>query len=201
MYIPEAFRQDDAEAISAFVRGNPFATLITMDGELPWITHLPLYLSDGGEALLGHVAKSNRHWRLSGSRSVAVFHGPHAYVSASWYASAGAVPTWNYLAAHITGTLAVLDREETRKLLDRMVEVHEPDPRRFHANLEGQAREGLEKAIVGVRIDIEAREGKWKLSQNKDAETRRRLAAHLDGTGDANAARIARLMRGEAGDG
>src|SRR4051794_30428541 len=101
MYIPSAFRIDDPATLQAFMRKYSFATLVTADAE-PFVTHLPLLLdANHGRhgTLVGHVAKPNPHWQMDHERltSVAIFHGPHAYVSPTWYRSKSpAVPTWNY---------------------------------------------------------------------------------------------------------
>jgi transcriptional regulator len=98
MYIPSAFRVDDPAVVDEFIRRYSFATLVTA-GEEPFVTHLPLLLdvgADGRRTLLGHAARANPHWQLDHARhaSVAIFHGPHAYVSPSWYPSGSpAVPT------------------------------------------------------------------------------------------------------------
>lgn len=194
MYIPEAFRESDPAKLRDFIRENPFATLVSASADGPFVSHIPLYLDPAGEALVGHVARANAHWKLAGARSTAIFHGPHAYVSAAWYGARDVVPTWNYVVVHVTGVLAALDGAETRRVLDRMIEAHEPDPGAFRADLSEAARAGLERAIVGIRIGIESWEGKWKLSQNKDAETRARLARRLREGGDEGASRIARMM-------
>jgi transcriptional regulator len=196
MYIPEAFREADLDALQAFIREYPFATLVSAADAGPFVSHVPLYLDEEGRSLVGHVARGNGHWRLTGAKSTAIFLGPHAYISSSWYAARDVVPTWNYAAVHVSGTLAVLDAAETRRVLARMISEHEPDPAAFDANLGEAARAGLEKGIVGIALRIGAWEGKFKLSQNKDAETRARLADRLEETGSENALRIARWMRG-----
>jgi transcriptional regulator len=195
MYNPEPFREPDAEKLRAFIRAHPFATLVSSAEDGPFISHIPLYLDTSGEALVGHVARGNGHWRLAGTKTSAIFHGPHAYISASWYGVPDVVPTWNYVAVHVRGTLAVLSPEETRRVLDLMIDAHEPEPDAFRAGLGDDARAGLERGIVGIKLPIEAWEGKWKLSQNKDAETRARLSHRLAAQGGEDALAIARLMR------
>jgi len=195
MHNPDPFRQPDAAKLRAFIREHPFATLVSAAEEGPFVSHIPLYLNERGEALVGHVARGNGHWRLAGAKSLAIFHGPHAYISASWYGMPDVVPTWNYLAVHVRGTLAALDAEETSRVLDRMIVEHEPDPAAFRARLGESIRAGLERGISGVKLAIESWEGKWKLSQNKDAETRARLSDRLAEQAGEDAQRIARLMR------
>ncbi len=129
MYIPASFSVDDTETLAAFVEADPFATLIST-GEVPEVTHLPLLLDAKAGELLGHVAKANPHARrLDGARTLASFHGPHAYVSPSWYGTSVAVPTWNYAVVHVSGTSELVSEAETKDVLDRMVEKFEsPQP-------------------------------------------------------------------------
>src|SRR5688572_3972797 len=129
MYIPHAFRIDVPDALHAFMRQYSFATLITGGGE-PFATHLPLLLdtSRGPHGtLLGHFARPNPHWRLDHQQygSLAIFHGPHAYVSPSWYPSAApAVPTWNYATVHAVGRIVPIDDAAyIATLLEQMVQT------------------------------------------------------------------------------
>ena len=114
LYIPAAFAVDNRAATLRHLHDHPFATLITPAAPEPWITHIPLLLKDVGDTdatLIGHFARANPHWRhVAGVESIAVFHGPHAYVSPSWYAEpAQAVPTWNFTAVHAHGSLEIFD--------------------------------------------------------------------------------------------
>src|SRR5215208_2151226 len=116
MYIPSAFRITDLPTLHEFMRRYSFATLIT-GGDEPFVTHLPLLLDSGSGdgqngTLIGHFAKPNPHWQLdhAAHTSVAIFHGPHAYISPSWYRAGGpAVPTWNYAAVHAWGKLSLIE--------------------------------------------------------------------------------------------
>jgi len=194
MYNSEPFRKTDESKLRIFVRAHPFATLVSDSGAGPFVSHVPLYLDADGASLVGHVARGNGHWRLEGARSTAIFLGPHAYISAAWYGTRDVVPTWNYVAVHVTGALGILDAAGTRRVLDRMIAEHEADPAAFHANMGDSVRAGLEKAIVGIALRIETWEGKWKLSQNKDAETRARLAQRLLNSDDEQARNVGRMM-------
>src|SRR5262245_1309411 len=137
MYIPQAFRVTDPQILHEFIARNSFATLISIVEGKPFATHLPL-LFDGARsaqgALLGHVARANPQWRAFDGQqeALAIFQGPHAYVSPSWYASSPAVPTWNYTAVHVYGVPRVIDDEQAfSDLLDRLIAVYEtgrPEP-------------------------------------------------------------------------
>src|SRR5579871_5873948 len=101
MYIPKAFEVTDRAALHDFIEGNSFATIVTSVEGAPFATRLPFILDRGAGAsgtLIGHVARANPHWRSFDGRAqaLAMFDGPHAYISPSWYVTSPAVPTWNY---------------------------------------------------------------------------------------------------------
>ena len=110
------FAERDLAALHAFLDDNAFATLISPDPIDPHITHLPLLLErargDFG-TLLGHMARANPHWRRLEAQPgvLAVFHGPHAYVSPSWYAAHPSVPTWNYAVVHVHGNARLMHEQ------------------------------------------------------------------------------------------
>ncbi|HZP91613.1 MAG TPA: FMN-binding negative transcriptional regulator [Burkholderiales bacterium] len=102
--MPASFAEPDESRLWKLVRDWPFATLISSTGEVPWVSHLPLIADENRRVLRGHMAKANPHWRvLDAGQSLAIFHGPHHYVSPSWYASQPSVPTWNYAVVHAQG--------------------------------------------------------------------------------------------------
>src|SRR5262249_39789477 len=105
MYIPGAFAVEDRAVLYDFLDRFGFATLVSVVDGAPFGPPLPMLLDREGGRLLGHVARANPHWHgFDGEReALVVFHGPHAYVSPSWYAAALAVPTWNYAAVHVYG--------------------------------------------------------------------------------------------------
>jgi len=184
IYTPRSFAAND-DATARLIREHAFATLITPGNPEPFISHLPLErvaVPAPNGSLIGHMARANPHWRqLGDAPSIAVFHGPHAYVSPSWYAEpATAVPTWNYAVAHVYGVATLIDETETRALLDRLVGRYEGNrPQPWRLQLEGPALEALLAAIVGFRLRIERIDAKLKLSQNRSAEDRDRVIAAL----------------------
>jgi transcriptional regulator len=203
MYVPPPFRAHDREAILDLVDAYPFATLVTPDPAGVDVSHVPLQLvraDDGWGRLLGHVARANPHWqRFDGVReSVAIFQGPHAYVSPTWYASPGSPPTWNYAVAHAWGRPVRLDAERSRGVLDVLVARYEsgaplalPDP----------IRRSLERAIVAFELPIERVEAKFKLGQNKDACDRDGTVAALERDGGALERELAAWTRRITGAG
>ncbi|REK08942.1 MAG: FMN-binding negative transcriptional regulator [Planctomycetota bacterium] len=199
MYVPVAFAEHDREKLIAFIRAHSFAVLVsTIDNE-PFATHLPLLVDERVEPhghLLGHVARANPHAQaLDGQDALAVFHGPHAYVSPRWYESDGMVPTWNYVAVHVYGRCEVVDEATTVEILSETVARHEsamPAPWSMDSS-EDRFRK-LAAGVVGFRLAISRIEGKWKLGQNHPAEVRQRAATHLANCADASSRAIARLM-------
>ena len=200
MYVPAHFSVEDRERILDFIRREPFGILVSQVEGLPFATHVPFVPLSGGEPLvLGtHVARANPQWQDADGQSVlAVFSGPHAYVSPSWYKSENVVPTWNYVAVHAYGTFrAIHGRDALLDIVGRYVSYYEAgfeSPWKFDP-MSDYAKK-LAGAIVGFRIEIDRLEGKWKLNQNQPRERREKVAAALDASDDANARAVAELMR------
>lgn len=207
MYVPPAFRQDDLPTLHAMIAQVRLATLVTSGPEGLIATHLPLLLDpeDGPcGTLTGHFAKPNPHWRTAeagGGSSLAIFQGPEAYISPSWYpskqAEGKAVPTWNYVAIHAHGPLEVF--HEADALLDvvsrlsNRFEAGRPDPWSV-ADAPESYMAAMLKGIVGFRLRIERLEGKWKLSQNRSEADRAGVVAGLRDETAAGADGIADLM-------
>jgi transcriptional regulator len=147
--------------------------------------------------LEGHVAKPNDQWRDATGEALAIFTGPHAYVSPRWYLAEGVVPTWNYTAVHAYGPLeTVSDPDELRDHLRRALATYEQGVSApWTLERSGEVVEKLVKGIVGLRIPISRLEGKWKLSQNHPAERQERVIAALEAQGDENSVAVAALMR------
>ena len=207
LYTPSLFDARDRAAVARLMHDHPFATLVTPTSPEPRVSHVPLLLVSDCEphgTLIGHMARANPHWSHFGSgASLAVFHGPHAYVSPSWYAQpAIQVPTWNYAVVHVHGRAEIVaDRTETLATLQKMVARFEGSrPAPWRLQLEGARLEAMVGAIVAFRIDIERIDAKFKLSQNRDEADRRRVASALRSEGYADATATAAWMDGEARD-
>jgi transcriptional regulator len=191
MYTPRHYRLEDDATIRALIARWPFATVASVvDGE-PVATHIPVLME--GEHLVGHVARPNPLWRAiaGGAKVLAIFHGPHAYVSPAWYTQPRSeVPTWNYGAIHVTGRGVVFeDRERLRAVVDRLTAHF--DPTGFRVDWEDRRVSGLLGGIVGIEIAMDRIEAKAKLNQNKTLEDRQRGVRALD----RSAKDVALLMR------
>jgi transcriptional regulator len=196
MYIPSHFRESDERVLAEFIDAHAFGTLVTIATGAPFASHLPFLYDRDGRALHAHVARGNPQWQhVAASPDVlVVFQGPHGYVSPTWYAEPG-VPTWNYTAVHVYGRARVLDdAAATGRHVERLAArfergsaapwVPDYDARRL-------------AGIVGIEIAIGEIQGKFKLSQNRSAEDRARVAARLEASGTDNDTALARLVTGE----
>lgn len=195
MYIPASFRESRIEILHDFVRAHPFGLLVSAGAGGLQATPLPFHLdADGGNGTLRvHLARANPHWQaLAGAEEcLVVFQGEHGYVTPSWYASKAAtgkaVPTWNYVAVHAWGRPTVVeDAAWLRRQIGDLTlgqEVRRAAPWAV-ADAPEDYLDAQMKAIVGIEIPIARIEGKWKLSQNRDAADRRGVIAGLRDAND-----------------
>lgn len=206
MYVPSHFAEDRLPVLQNFMRQHPFATLITLNAGGLVASHLPLLVEEApapNGRLIGHLARANNHWRDvdSSVEALAIFGGPHAYVSPSWYATKAehgkVVPTWNYSAVHAYGALRIIeDATWLRDLVGRLTDRHESG--RAHPwKVEDAPADYVQthlKGIVGIELTVQRLEGKWKLSQNRPAKDRIGTERGLRETGDPDAAAVAAMM-------
>jgi transcriptional regulator len=203
MYVPASFRQSDLPILHAFIERYSFALLCsTGEDGTPFASHLPLLLDRPAAApgaLVGHMARANPQWRHADGRPVlAVFSGPHAYVSPTWYEAEQVVPTWNYVTVHAVGVFrAVHDRNALLRIVQDTVAVYEgARPRPWQLGAPDDYLERMLRGIVGFRVELTGLEGKWKLSQNRPPEQRERVVRALREEGGEDARAIADLMDG-----
>lgn len=198
MYIPSHFRVDNKDTMFELIENYSFGILISNQNHIPVATHLPFVLDRKKEQLTGHFAKPNEQWReLEQQQVLIIFQGPHHYISPSWYETNRSVPTWNYVAVHVYGTVEIVsDREELLASLHYLIHKYEnPDDQyRIEKSNEEFVR-GLMNGIVGFKITIDRLEGKWKLSQNHSKERRQQVIQALEGIRSENATQIAELMK------
>ena len=204
MYIPAHFAERDLEKLHEAIERYSFATLVSSAAGELIASHLPLLLnrtSGPHGTLVGHMARANPQWRdAAGQQVLALFSGPHAYISPTWYQATQVVPTWNYVAVHAFGRLELMEEAaEVEALLKRMVDIYEADQSEPWTLVEpGEFVARMLKQIVAFRIPIDRLEGKWKLNQNRPAEQRERVIEVLAQRNDENSQAIARLMSGRA---
>jgi transcriptional regulator len=199
MYVPPHFAETDLTKLHDFIERHSFGLFVSQLAGEPFATHLPLLLERGTGphgALVGHVARANPHWtELAGQKVLAVFSGPHAYISPTWYESANVVPTWNYTAVHVSGSVTLLDKDGVSDVVSRMVALYEASmPRPWTFDATSTFADRMLDQIVGFRLAIERIEGKMKLNQNHPAERREKVIRALRARGGADELAVAELM-------
>jgi transcriptional regulator len=205
MYIPPAFRDDDLPRIHQTIRDARLATLVTATEDGLMGTPLPMFV-DAGEGekgtLYAHLARANPQWKAApSSEAMAIFMGPDAYITPSWYATkqetGKVVPTWNYVAVHAYGPVEFF--EDADRLLDvvtRLTNLHE-QPRAAPWAVSDAPADFIKthlRGIVGVRMPITRLDGKRKMSQNRGAEDRAGVISGLSRSGDAQEVVVAGLV-------
>jgi transcriptional regulator len=183
MYVPARYAAAEEGMIAELVREHPFATLITpLEGEIK-VSHVPLLLEERGGAwvLIGHLARANDHWKaLEKGITTAIFHGPHAYITPTWYEHCD-VPTWNYVVAHLSGPVRLLELEKDSVVALELLSTRMEGQTGWKFEIpEDLAKPGvLMKSIIGFEVEVQARVGKFKLSQNKSSTDFDRVIAGL----------------------
>lgn len=204
MYIPAHFESPDREATHQLMKDYPLATLVTMGVNGMEANHIPLHFSTeplSPGTLRGHVARANPMWRhlVPEVEVLAIFHGPEAYISPSWYASkkrdGKVVPTWNYAVVHAYGKLQIKDDPVwLREQLETLTAAHESNLPQPWAVGDAPADYigNLLKAVVGIEIQVTRLQGKWKMSQNQPPENRMGVVKALEQSGQGDVAGLIR---------
>ena len=207
MYIPHFNALDDQAEIRRMVESIGAAEIVTVGPDNnPLATLLPILWSGDGATVIAHVARANDHWKHiePESRFLAIVTGPQAYISPTWYASKAehgrVVPTWNYTAVHLTGTITVHDDLEwVRHAVTELTERHEHARSSPWAVTDAPSTyvDANLKAIVGLRMSVERVEAKAKLSQNRSAADRAGVISGLSAEGGQREISVATLMQQE----
>jgi transcriptional regulator len=200
LYVPASNEEGDPEKLLAFVQRHPFATLVTPAADGLRVSHIPMLARrhEGKLVVMGHLARANPHWRVLGDApSTAIFHGPHAYVSPTWYATAPAVPTWNYAVVHVTGNARPDEDPATAEAhVAELVERFENGPGAWTPeSVPEEFRRNLARAIVAFELPAERVEGKLKLGQNRSTDDRRGVVERLEADGTDTSRALAEMMR------
>lgn len=207
MYLPPHFTETDPERLQQMIASAGLVTIVTTTAEGLEASHIPLHYDptpapDGSApfgTLYGHLAKANQQWRRfrADADALAIFQGPDAYISPSWYATkqetGKVVPTWNYVAIHAYGKLKTFD--DASKLLDlvtRLTQRHESTRGKPWSVQDAPAdyTAAMLKGIVGLELPISRLEGKWKMSQNRNAADRSGVVTGLRSEGETEVAAI-----------
>jgi len=199
MYTPDLYKNEYPEEIRAFLKENSFGILINQTNGKLCATHIPIELevNDAGKEILqGHISKLNPQEEgfLENDQVLAVFTGPHSYISSSWYDHEN-VPTWNYIAVHVYGRIKIVDYEtsvtQLKKLVDKY-EAHSENPVRVEDLSTKTMREA--RGIFGFEIEIDEIQATKKLSQNRDDHNYKNIITELEKTENPQSIAVAKEM-------
>ncbi len=206
MYIPQHFAEPSTQVLHQLIGNHPLATVVTLSSSGLHANHIPLHLSVDSSpfgTLRGHVARANPIWMdiQSSMETLAIFHGPDAYITPSWYPTktetGKVVPTWNYAVAHAYGTLRAVDDPAWLRTHLQQLTAH--NEARFSEpwQLDDAPADFMHKlisAVVGIEIVIHRLDGKWKVSQNQPAKNQEGVVRGLRGYGAQGALEMADLI-------
>lgn len=200
MYIPDIFKNENEAEIKEFLDKNSFGILVNQTNGKLTATHIPLEFDKnefGKNVLYGHISIENPQWKSFSEtdKVLAIFSGSHSYISSSWYDFEN-VPTWNYIAVHVYGTIKILSEEKLLESLKKLVDKYEAASEN-PVRMEEFSRKTLmqTRAIVGFEIEIEEIQSSKKLSQNRDKKNFQNIISELEKIDDFNSNSIAEEMK------
>lgn len=211
MYVPPHFEETRPEVLHELIREHALAALVTLGSEGLNANHIPLELDPAPApfgTLRGHVARGNPVWRdfSLDVEALAVFQGPQAYISPSWYETkretGKVVPTYNYIVVHAYGPMRVIeDRAWLRGLVERLTNRYEAGSAEPWKVTDAPADfvEQMLGAIVGIEIPLTKLLGKWKVSQNRPAVDREGVVAALRESSGRDGQAMSALVKKAAG--
>jgi transcriptional regulator len=200
MFIPDIYKNENQEAITAFLKENSFGILINQTNGKLWATHIPLELGtnkEGKTILEGHISKENPQWKgfAENDQILAIFSGPHSYISPSWYDHEN-VPTWNYIAVHVYGKIKIIEGDAAIESLKRLVDKYEKNsetPVRIEDLSEKTMMQS--RGIVAFEIEIEEIQAQQKMSQNRDDKNYQNIISELEKTNINQSIAVANEMK------
>lgn len=199
MYIPDIYKNENQEEIKDFLHKNSFGILVNQTNGKLCATHIPMELDinkNGKKVLYGHISKENPQWNgfLDNDEILAVFSGPHSYISSSWYDHEN-VPTWNYIAVHIYGKAKIIEGAAVVETLKKLVDKYEKSSQN-PVRVEDFSKKTMlqTRGIVAFEIEITAIQSVKKLSQNRDVKNYDSIILELEKTGETNSIAIAKEM-------
>ena len=208
MHPNPVFHTQAADRNLAYARDRAFGVLAVNGENGPLLSHVPFLLDDDGQTVWLHLVRSNPIARALAApcRAKIAVSGPDSYISPDWYGVIDQVPTWNYVAVHLTGVLELRPQEELHGILDRQSALLEdrllPKPPWTTAKMTAGVMDRMMRAIVPCRMQITGVDGTWKLNQNKPDDVRHSAATHVGGHGLGTDVQVlAALMRGVDGQG
>jgi transcriptional regulator len=200
MYIPDIYKNENQEEITAFLKENSFGILINQTNGKLWATHIPLELGtnkEGKTILEGHISKENLQWKgfAENDRILAIFSGPHSYISPSWYDHEN-VPTWNYIAVHVYGKIKIIEGDAVIESLKKLVDKYEQNSKN-PVRIEDLSEKTMmqTRGIVAFEIEIEEIQATKKMSQNRDDKNYQNIISELEKTKENQSIGVANEMK------
>jgi transcriptional regulator len=199
MYIPDLYKNEDKESILKFLKENAFGLLINQTNGKLWATHIPLELEinkEGSAILMGHISKENPQWTAfeTNDQILAVFTGPHSYISPSWYDHEN-VPTWNYTAVHVYGKVKIIEGDAVIDSLTKLVDKYEQNSKCPVRVADLSKKTMMEaRGIVAFEIKIEEIQAQTKMSQNRDDKNYTNIISELEKTENPQSMAVAKEM-------
>jgi len=198
MYISKLYREEDRGNIFNFLRQNEFATLVAYDGDKPTASHLLMEIVEADDEWLvnGHMSRVNPLWKTfdTNPEVLVIFQGSHTYISPTWYNHVN-VPTWNYQAVHLYGSLRIVSGDEYYAMLSRLIVRHEGGTNYRMETLPQDFVEKQMKGTVGFQVKVTRIEANYKLSQNRDDEDYHNIIARLNERKDEMSHAVADAMK------
>lgn len=199
MYTPDIYKNENQEEIELFLRENSFGILINQTHGKLCATHIPLELDsnkEGKQILHGHLSKENPQWKgfVENDEILAVFSGPHSYISSSWYDHEN-VPTWNYIAVHVYGKIKILEGEAVIESLKKLTDKYEAQSEN-PVRVENLSKKTMmqTRGIVVFEIEITEIQATKKMSQNRDDKNYKNIITQLEKTENTQAVAVAKEM-------
>ena len=205
MYQPDDFRVEDVPEMHALMRARPFAALVSVGAAGLYASHLPTVLKDEGPCgvIECHLARANPHWKdlVEGNEALMIFQGPEGYITPNWYPSktdhGKVVPTWNYAVVHAYGRPEVMeDKNWLRRHVTELTAQQETNEVKPWALSDAPEPfiEVMLRGIIGFRFAFTRLEGKWKMSQNRQAADRNGVVRGLGTRGQGDDFEMAEII-------
>lgn len=198
MYIPKHFLQEDKKQIIGFMKQYSFATIISLQDNIPVASHLPFVIDEKEEdiLLISHFARANEQWKeLELQTALVIFAEPHAYISPKHYDTELNVPTWNYVSVHAYGKAAVIsDDEKVMGILEKTIQYYDTSYQQQWNRLPEKFKAGMLKGIVAFELTVTDLQAKYKLSQNRTGNERKSVSESLKQSNKSSEQKLAELM-------
>lgn len=200
MYTPQHYKNENIDEVREFIKANSFGILVSQTKARLWGTHIPMELDfdeNGNAILYSHISKANPQWEsfTSGEEVLAIFHGPHSYVSSSWYQKED-VPTWNYIAVHAYGKVQIIEGKELMDSLKKLVDHYEHGSEN-PVSVENLSEKTMRQVngIVAFKIAISEIQATYKLSQTRKDTDFHTIVNQLENSTDFMSKATAEAMK------